>query len=246
MQIIPPHPLPIIDAPGMRTLCVADLNTDGGSKRVSGRTEPLTTYLVNKAARNVDVITLQETCANQYTSILVGLGPPWTGTFRRFGQMDGCHGRQHGLSIFTRGPHSDAQAWPLPHPNPDHDSRGEKWWGLMKVTFKGIEIYNTHIRSWDRVRKEQTVSVLGKVARPGVGKAILAGDFNQTPDSPEFAGIYQHWVECDPSRHPTIHANGVDKKIDYIWATWKPFQMFGGAVEAPSDHGLVWALIRYR
>jgi hypothetical protein len=93
MPKVPPTTLPILEAPGMRTLCVADLNADGGSERTDGAIEPLTSYI---AASTVNVITLQEMCANQYTSVQNALGSRWTGTFKRFGQMDGCHGRKHG------------------------------------------------------------------------------------------------------------------------------------------------------
>jgi len=246
MPKVPPTTLPILQATGMRTLCVADLNADGGSERTDGAIEPLTSYIASVAASAVNVITLQEMCANQYTSVQNALGSKWTGTFKRFGQMDGCHGRKHGLSIFTKGQHSDIEWWHLPHPEPDHDKNGQKWWGLLKVSYNGVDVYTTHIRSWDRVRKSQTEFVVGKVRRPNVGKAILAGDFNQTPDQTLIACLYEDWVECDNFRQPTIRVENTDKKIDYIWANWKPFQIFGGPIESPSNHRLVWAVIRWR
>jgi endonuclease/exonuclease/phosphatase family metal-dependent hydrolase len=233
--LVPPEPLPIIAAPGMKSLCIIDLNMSG-SEAMNGQIEPITSYIASMAAKNVTVITLQEVCANQHTAILNALGSSWVGSFKAFGPMPGCHGRRHGLSVLTKGQHDKLDWWHLPPKDP---YEGKKWWGVMKVRYRGVDIYSTHIRSANS--SEQTLRVQSVVEDAG-GKAVVAGDFNQVPSSPRIRSLYKVWFECDPYRQPTWQK----KKYDYIWATWRPFQISGGSLDSPSNHKLVWAVFRWR
>jgi endonuclease/exonuclease/phosphatase family metal-dependent hydrolase len=251
MAKIPPPDLPVLALPGGRQLCVLNMNIAGSDpKWGKGANGPITAYLADTVGPSVDIITLQEVCSGQHSAIREALGSKWSDTFKNFGQVEGCNGAKFGLSIFTKGPHSDPTwryLWSSPlgsldktqETHPDTHNTGA--WGLLKVRFKGVDVYTVHIRSLHR--RKQIPEVRDLLIQPGTGKAIVTGDFNETPDNGRMGPFYDAWVECDGFRQPTLGA----KKVDYIWTTWKPFQMFGGPIDTVrSNHKLVWALIRWK
>jgi endonuclease/exonuclease/phosphatase family metal-dependent hydrolase len=217
------------------TIRILDLNMSG-TNRLEGRSGPIASYLFWKAAINQsNVIAAQEVCETQFTAILQALrllNPAWSGSFRSFGTVFGCAGgARHGLAIFTEGPHTDVQTWDLP--SPPHE--GEKWWGLMKAHFRGVDVFNTHIRAHRRLT--QTPVVVEAVEESPL--AVLAGDFNATFLEPHILQLYQQWFEVDSDFERTFS----NRKIDYVWATQRPILVWGDAQNSPSDHRLLRAVI---
>lgn len=80
---------------------------------------------------------------------------------------------------------------------------------------------------------------------------ILAGDFNFTPDSPEYSQIPGHWKEAGAESGTSQNTYGTvasGARIDYIWYDSRKFELVEYKVlEAPhSDHYPVWAILRMK
>ncbi len=210
---------------------VLDLNM-GGGEHLGGRSEAIVAY-VKMATNNVfiNVFTLQEVCSSQFIAIRDALGPEWRGTFRQTGGEIQC--RVFGLAIFTRGPHSNPEFWPLPGPP---TAEGRRWWGLMKVRYKGVDIFNTHIKNGRKVSHAQVV--VERVQKSPL--AVLAGDFNADPTETHIRALYRRvWHEVDFELEPTLGS----RKIDYIWVIGHPTQLWGDASDSPSNHHALWGVI---
>ncbi len=226
------------------------MNIAGADKGwARGATEPIASYIVEMAAENVDVITLQEVCSGQHSAIRKRLGSKWSDMFKNFGRVHACGDAKFGLSIFTKGEYTDPW-WKYLKCSPlgdldktDKETKNDGAWGLLKVRFKGVDVYCVHTRFAHREKQIPELAEL--LITLAAGKAIVAGDFNATPDDPLMASFYDKWFECDAYKQPTLRTKGT--KVDYLWTTWKPFQRFGGPIDLPalSNHRLTWALIRW-
>jgi endonuclease/exonuclease/phosphatase family metal-dependent hydrolase len=216
---------------------IFDLNMSG-AEVLKGQNNPIVNFVRWKTIVNCsNVITLQEVCQSQYEAIHAALGSKWSGSFKSFGPIFGCTPDTHGLAIFTRGQHEDVHAWKLP---PESNSEGQSWWGLMKVHYRGLDIFNTHIRSHNR--ETQTPLVVEVVKASPL--AVLAGDFNASPEEPDIVKRYEKWFEVDFDREYTyVQKNGEHRKIDYIWVTRKPIYIWGDAQNSPSNHPLLRGVI---
>jgi endonuclease/exonuclease/phosphatase family metal-dependent hydrolase len=160
------------------------------------------------------------------------------GFLQEFRTAETRPGRKFGLSIFTKGRHGRA-AGKYFRGQPNEDEKNQAW-GTMTARFGDVQVYNTHIHNARSSR--QIPELKAYVDGRRFGKALIAGDFNEEPDTPRMSAFYDSWFECDAKRRPTWQTG----KIDYIWATWKPVRMFGGTIRSKlSNHRLVWALIEW-
>lgn len=80
---------------------------------------------------------------------------------------------------------------------------------------------------------------------------ILAGDFNFSPDSPEYSRIPSHWKEAGAESGNNQNTYGTAEsgaRIDYIWYDSRKFELIEYKVlEVPySDHFPVWAILRMK
>jgi hypothetical protein len=225
-----------------------------GSEGLGGQSEPIASFLQERAALDsANVITLQEVCGTQHNAILAALrqnNPFWNGSWKSFGKKDGCTNERHGLSIFTLGPHSDLW-WRYLDTTTDKD--GDRWWGMMRVSYLGVHLYNTHVRSASRTAHVPLVYAYAQQSP----LFILAGDFNSTPDDPLMDDFYSEWFEADyPDNEYTIGPRTCDgiwdliclskrRKIDYIWTNRRPLSVWGDALHSPSNHRLVRGRIKH-
>jgi hypothetical protein len=233
-----------------RSFRILDLNISG-AEVLDGQSGVITAYLKEWAERHrANVITLQEVCGTQHDAILAGLrelNPNWQGTWKYFGPMERCP--RHGLSVFTIGSHTGPRTWFLDRKT----DKGYRWWGLMRVHYKGVDIFNTHIRC------ASVDAHIPKVVWRAVQSPLflLAGDFNTRPDQPWAQYLYglPHWYEIDyDDREPTIGPGkscpkpdgyAGARKIDYVWTNRLPANIWGDAVASPSNHGLLRGVIQH-
>jgi endonuclease/exonuclease/phosphatase family metal-dependent hydrolase len=229
-----------------REFRILDLNMAGSTRVPVEGDSVIANFIGDWAAKHrANVITLQEVCASQYPAILSRLrqsDPQWAGTYKNFGTMHGCLTGRHGLAVFTRGSHSSLEWWYLTSPL---DSEGQRWWGLMKVYYAGLDVFNTHIRS--ARRKVQIPEVVAVVEQSPL--FLLAGDFNTTPYETPITDFYRRWIEVDADREYTYPRRSCyawdyfcladRKKIDYIWTNRLPIGRWGDAVNAPSNHRML-------
>ena len=120
--------------------------------------------------------------------------------------------------------------------------------GRFRVNGATLEIFNAHL-SWVPSQRERNVAELLSEARSGDGAAVLAGDFNMTPDTEtanalRAAGWTDLWSALRP-RDPgfTFDAAHPDRRIDYMWVRpdavrrGRSIALVGADAPAPlSDH----------
>lgn len=242
----------LVAAPGHAALHskefrILNLNISG-SEHLQGQSASIASFIQAWALLDgPNVITLQEVCTNQHTAILgalKALNPAWTGTWKSFGEMPGCYNQRHGLSVFTLGPHSGLW-WDRLDGNVNAD--GYRFWGLMRVHYAGVDIFNTHIRDYSKT--DHLPRVHAFVDQSPL--FLLAGDFNSQPGEPLMvATFYRDWYEADyDDREYTIGPRNCAfsdfdclvrrKKIDYIWTNRLPISIWGDVVHSPSNHRMV-------
>jgi endonuclease/exonuclease/phosphatase family metal-dependent hydrolase len=247
----------LVAAPGRAALHskqfrILDLNISG-SEGLQGVSGPIAAFIRDWATGfQANVITLQEVCTNQHTAILNALqerNPAWTGTWKSFGEMPGCYNKRHGLSVFTLGPHSDL-SWDRLDDKTNSD--GYRWWGIMRVRYASVDIFNTHIRDFSKADHIPKVAAFVEQS----ARFLLAGDFNSTPSSQLMAdNFYYRWYEADYEDNEytigrrdcplDISCWATQRKIDYVWTNRLPIAISADVVHSPSNHRMVTAVIEH-
>ncbi|MDW4901644.1 endonuclease/exonuclease/phosphatase family protein [Streptomyces californicus] len=155
---------------------------------------------------------------------------------------------QYGTAVLSRHPMT---RWANTHL---YRSPGEEQRGLLHVEVDvcgaPVHIYNTHLELFseaDRFQQAQQVVELIRDTRP----AVLLGDFNASPHSPEIqiilgAGFSDAWVAFDGAEAVTFPADAPNECIDHIFTsrgvTPKRTSVLTGDPTA-SDHLPVLALL---
>jgi hypothetical protein len=108
----------------------------------------------------------------------------------------------------------------------------------MKVRYRGVDIFNTHILNSNK-----------KVQIPEVDKVVqqsplflLAGDFNTRPGEPLIETFYDRWFEIDVDREYTypLRPSLDPRKIDYVWTNRQPVSRWADVIDAFfSNHRLI-------
>ncbi|MFF1379403.1 endonuclease/exonuclease/phosphatase family protein [Streptomyces sp. NPDC058308] len=186
------------------------------------------------------VIGLQEACVRdverirEYLEAFYGLvyHVEYGTVLRKWGRCGGWpwHPGAFGQAILSASPMSDRKS--VEYPDGGSEDRGY----LAVTTAVGgrpVRVFNTHLaqRRQEAVRAGQTGVLAAEVARHD--RAIVLGDFNSVPDSPELTKMWALAADADPQCHPS--SNGTCKpttdwhsKFDYIFL--KDI--------APLDHGV--------
>ena len=126
-------------------------------------------------------------------------------------------GGLYGIGLLTRHPFVEARNHKLPHPVASKEQRV-----LIEGTFvlpggDTIIVAGTHFEAFDslsRVEQARFVNALFTHARY---PAIIAGDFNATPDDDAMRSLTACWLDCT-GPEPTFSVKSPSKKIDYILA----------------------------
>ncbi|MER5575632.1 endonuclease/exonuclease/phosphatase family protein [Streptomyces massasporeus] len=162
------------------------------------------------AAAAPQVIGMQEACVRdverirEYLRNLHGLDyhVEYGSVLRKWGRCGGTPWSPgaFGQAILSAAPMTD----PV---NVEYPDGGSEDRGYMAVTTtvgdRSVRVFNTHLaqRRQETVRADQTRVLAAEVARHD--RAILLGDFNAVPDSPELTGIWALATDADPQCHPS-------------------------------------------
>jgi endonuclease/exonuclease/phosphatase family metal-dependent hydrolase len=106
-------------------------------------------------------------------------------------------------------------------------------YAVAETPWGDIPLFVTHLTNGDAACNEQQAIALQEfVGRMARGTALVAGDFNATPDMPQIQWLSQNWIDTASAMHPSqpeptccvkdIHATPeeqLEKRIDYIFLT---------------------------
>ncbi|MFI8090807.1 endonuclease/exonuclease/phosphatase family protein [Streptomyces sp. NPDC086080] len=175
------------------------------------------------------VIGLQEACERDVARIrdhlenLYGLvyHVEYGAVLRNWGRCGGVPWNPggYGQAILSAAPMTDRV-------KAEYPDGGSEDRGYMAVTTlvgdRPVRVFNTHLaqRRQEAVRAEQTVVLAEEIAR--YDRAIVLGDFNAVPDTPELSGMWALAEDTDPRCRPP--ATGActpttdwRSKFDYIF-----------------------------
>lgn len=118
-------------------------------------------------------------------------------------------------------------------------------------TMEEFYIGGTHLCHEFEVNRAAQVDSLFAYAGTLDKPVILAGDFNFSPDSPEYKRIPSHWKEAGSVAGNNQNTYGTAEsgaRIDYIWFDSRKFELVEYKVlDVPhSDHYPVWAILRLK
>ncbi|BFH68272.1 MAG: endonuclease/exonuclease/phosphatase family protein [Paenibacillus dendritiformis] len=122
--------------------------------------------------------------------------------------------RQYGIGILSKYPIVHQQHYLL-------DSAGREQRGLLEaelvVEDARVRFYVTHL-GLERQERLTQISQIVDIAARQTGAAIITGDFNALPDSPELAAMSRSYrnVFADLPAAYTYPAGGAKETIDYI------------------------------
>ncbi|GGV44338.1 endonuclease/exonuclease/phosphatase family protein [Streptomyces griseoflavus] len=125
----------------------------------------------------------------------------------------------YGQAILSAAPMTD-------HVNVEYPDGGSEDRGFMAVTTlvddRPVRVFNTHLaqRRQESVRAEQTGVLAAEMARHE--RAIVLGDFNAVPDTPELAPIWALAEDTDPRCRPARSGTCApttdwQSKFDYVF-----------------------------
>lgn len=175
---------------------------------------PCETSNVDRAAEIAtyapQVIGLQEACVRdverirRYLESLYGLvyHVEYGTVLRNWGRCGGAPWSPGGFgqAVLSAAPMTDRV-------NVEYPDGGSEDRGYMAVTTmvggRPVRVFNTHLaqRRQEAVRAAQTGVLAADVARHD--RAIVLGDFNAVPDSPELTRIWALAADTDPQCHPS-------------------------------------------
>lgn len=147
--------------------------------------------------------------------------PGYAAVYRAAARHD--DGREEGIAFLARLPLSELRAHPLSRRDGHEDPFRRV---LLHATFAAsggpLHVFNAHL-SWVEAQAHDNVTELLLHLRAADGPTILAGDFNQGPDSEALArlrgtGLVDAWSTLHPDAPGfTFHEHGaMTKRIDYV------------------------------
>jgi endonuclease/exonuclease/phosphatase family metal-dependent hydrolase len=130
----------------------------------------------------------------------------------------GAERRQYGTAILSR---HRIRSWSntlLPRP------QGGEQRGLLEAVIRvrgfDVRVFNTHLQHNSQVERLAQIAEIRKVVGASTQSAVLIGDFNATPASPEIAAITEDlvdtWVTAGVGPGYTIDAETPHARIDYV------------------------------
>ncbi len=199
------------------------------------------------ALQEVDVNTSRSGNMNQASALAEKLGMNFF-----FARAIDFGGGEYGVAILSKYPLSDTSVLPLPEEAaPEAEDRVL---ATAKVTLPGgntIRFGSTHLDVEDASNRLQQVQAINSVAANERLPFILAGDFNDQPESEAIAALDNVFTRtCQAECEPTIPVDVPTHAIDFIAFT----KSFGLEVKSQrvvperyaSDHLPVVAVLRFK
>ncbi len=201
-----------------------------------------------------DLVALQEvdrnTTRSQHVDQLLELGR-LTGLQPFFGKTIDFGGGEYGLGILSRLPVAISKPIKLPS-GAKREQRIALEVFVQPRVGAGFVFVCTHLdhSAGENDRAAQTFE-LKKLFGGGPSQAILAGDFNCTPDKSELETISEKWMDVDVQKmSPTIPVSKPTRKIDYVFVQRESLWLIDSAqvLDEPvaSDHLPLVATLRWR
>ncbi|WP_411031269.1 endonuclease/exonuclease/phosphatase family protein [Spongiimicrobium sp. 3-5] len=201
---------------------------------------------LSKAAKQIvkldpDIVALQEvdvlTNRSKLTDIPKELGK-MTGLNPVFGKAIDYDGGAYGLAVLTKYPIINTKIHKLPNSG-EAEQRIALEVILQPDENSSIRIVSTHLDYTNDaliLLQSKTVNALFSDGTP----TILAGDLNQTPDSPGVKVLKENWQPVFDASQNTFPADNPTKKIDYMllhpYNSWKVDNARIAASNGASDH----------
>jgi endonuclease/exonuclease/phosphatase family metal-dependent hydrolase len=132
-------------------------------------------------------------------------------------------GREDGLAFLSRRPALATHAFPLSRRNGSEDPfQRVLLHGRFEVPGGELQVFNGHF-SWVKAQANDNIAEALPHLRAAKGPLILAGDFNQTPDSEPLArlreaGLSDAWSTLHPDAPGlSFYEHGaLSRRIDYV------------------------------
>lgn len=175
-----------------------------------------------------------------------------------FGENIVHDGGQYGNAILSRFPIRRHQNHPLPNL-----TNGEQR-GLLEAEVQlpahakqpsiqsTLLVFGTHLdhRRDDQERLASAKFINARIVQsPGIA-SILAGDLNDTPDSPTLSELEKHWVRSNELISPTIPVSEPTRQIDYVMLDstnrWRVVETKVLDEAVASDHRAIFAVFELR
>jgi endonuclease/exonuclease/phosphatase family metal-dependent hydrolase len=175
-----------------------------GIARIINQLDPDCVFL-----QEVDQLTERSGQVDQTTQLM-----KLTGMYGHFARAIDFQGGQYGQAILSRFPVDPPRVVKLPN----REDREQRVAVVSKVELPGygsVQLIGTHLdHALQKLRVEQSEQFAALAAS---GRSVLAGDFNDTFDSPVLQTIMSTWSQPKLERAvPTIPSAGPKQQIDFI------------------------------
>lgn len=191
-----------------------------------------------------DVVALQEldsAALRTGSRDVLGILAEITGMYPTYGPAIDFDGGKYGVGILSREKPLSFRNIPLP-------GREERR-TLLVVEFADYYIFNTHLSLTEQDRLV-SIEIIRRAVEVCKKPVILAGDFNDVPDSPTVEIFTRYFTAVSDTDSRTFPAGAPAECIDYIMFHGSPadVDILDNGVDTAaiaSDHCPIWATIRF-
>lgn len=147
-----------------------------------------------------------------------------TGMFSLYGKTIPHANGLYGIGILTRKPYINVKKIILPKAAGVKECRALLM-AEIEITEKDTIVFaSTHLDYSSSEARTAQIEVITENLKASRYPAIIGGDFNTVPDSPEIVTFFKDWLPCS-GNEPTSPAKSPKRKIDYLFAypstSWK-------------------------
>ena len=165
-----------------------------------------------------------------------------------FGSNITFQGGQYGNAILSKFPIIKNKNFLLPNVD-SGEQRGLLQSQIQISNKENVLFFSTHLdhRRSDRERLASAKAINQIISLGNKSPAILAGDFNDVPDSPTLKELGKVWLRSNKKILRTIPASKPSRQIDYIFVQpkerWKIIESQVLDEDIASDHRAIFSII---
>ena len=200
---------------------------------------------------NPDLVALQEVDKNTVRTGKVNQGIELSRLTKMnsvFGSNITFQGGQYGNAILSKFPIIKNKNFLLPNVD-SGEQRGLLQSQIQISNKENILFFSTHLdhRRSDTERLASAKAINQIISLDNKSPAILAGDFNDVPDSPTLKELGKVWLRTNKKILRTIPASKPSRQIDYIFVQpkerWKIIESQVLDEDIASDHRAIFSII---